>query len=248
MCRLQVMECLVLSKFSQHCMACSSCVLWEEWESWGESRPVCTISLFTGKCEVFTERFARKGSRQTQGDGRNENKAFLLLPGLSQRKKSTGHVSAFGSSTAISTCMALENFVEGSVTGHAKAESSSLTDISGSTWSNNNWNAIKAHVPSCTVHYTDVQWDCGLCGEAVGDSGVERTQIQSQSAIPFLTIYIPTCLLFSTHVLSTAWGAAYQSLLLFLTSGTAGEARAGNGQIFATRKGLHQWESENRKP
>lgn len=75
----------------------------------------------------------RKGSRQTQGDGRNENKAFLLLPGLSQRKKSTGHVSAFGSSTAISTCMALENFVEGSVTGHAKTESSSLTDISGST-------------------------------------------------------------------------------------------------------------------
>lgn len=62
----------------------------------------------------------------------------------------------------------------------------------------------------------------GLFGEAVDDSGVENAQIQSGSTFPFSAI----CSLCVYCLAMTHRPAAYESLLLFLTSGTAEEVRA----------------------
>lgn len=228
------MECLVLSKFLcalrrmgklKRILSClhNPTFHWEVWDVQGKI------------CEMRLEK--NPGHKWHKWE-----QSLFIAPGALTEEK--GHRPSFCIwFPACSINVALEDFVEGSAMGPAKTESSSLTDISGFTWSNNNWNAIELHVLSCTACYTDMQRDWGLSGEAVGDSGVERTRIQS---FPHClhTHYLP----FSTHVLSTVWGAAYKSLLLFLTSGTAGEIRAKNDQIFATRKGSHQWESQNRKP
>lgn len=145
------------------------------------------FSLRSTSC--LLKRFSRQGSRQTQSNFINQGETFLLLFGLSKRKKGTGQIAAFGYLHTTSTSSAFEDFVEGSVTGDPKPDSFSLTGINCFTWSNSIWSIIKLQVPSGTIQYNDMLrcWD--LFGEAVDDSGVEKAQIQSGSVFPFLAVY-----------------------------------------------------------
>lgn len=160
--------------------------------------------------EMFTERFARWGSRQTQGENTEYEASFGLSTSLvHQRGRRAWGIFCIWFPPCNITVHGLSSVFWGQCNRSSK-DWVSLADINCFTWGDDTWNVIKLQVPSGTIQCNDVLgsiwrscwWQCCWKGTH-----------SDWKCFLFLYCLQPLRLLPNTD--AQAWGAAYESLLLF---------------------------------